>query len=70
MGGFRGTTTDPMAYHNEGYFTTQDYVTNSRHSNLRDGDPNAPLGDGGIKTATRLLPTASTIMVYQFTSMD
>ena len=33
VGGFQGTTTDPMAYHNGMYFTTKDNDNDNRGSN-------------------------------------
>ena len=45
VGGFQGTTTDPMALHNGMYFTTKDNDNDNRHGNCAFGyGPEEPGG--------------------------
>ena len=44
VGGFQGTTTDPMAFHNRMYFTTRDSDNDARNDNCAIFDPAQPHG--------------------------
>ena len=44
VGGFQGTTTDPVAFHNGTYFTTRDSDNDKWNGNCAVGDPARPNG--------------------------
>ena len=64
VGGFQGTSTDPMAYHNGMYFTTKDSDNDEWSKNCQIDD-RAPAGGWWHKQCLRIRPN---IIKMQYTS--
>ena len=56
VGGFQGTTTDPVAYHNGMYFTTRDSDNDKNGGNCAEGSSSEPRGGWWYNTCWHVNP--------------